>query len=53
MQFKKFQFYDNKDTMDEIFNKPHGVMHILEEANKLNVDSTFVIGKFIIYIILL
>ena len=30
--------------MDEIFNKPHGVMHILDEANRLNMDAEYIIG---------
>lgn len=44
IQLKKFQFYNNRDTMDELFNKPNGLMHILDEANKLNMDSEYIIG---------
>ncbi|CAH1389425.1 unnamed protein product [Nezara viridula] len=43
IQLKKFQFYNNRDTMDELFNKPNGLMRILDEANKLNMDSEYII----------
>ncbi|XP_014249774.1 neither inactivation nor afterpotential protein C isoform X2 [Cimex lectularius] len=43
VQIKKLQFYDNKCTIDELLNKPNGIMHILDEANKLHLDEDFLV----------
>jgi myosin heavy subunit len=45
VEMQRLQFYDNKSTMDELMNKPHGVLYLLDEANKMHRDADFVIGK--------
>lgn len=45
LPFKKCNFYDNRSTMDELLNKPIGVIHLLDEANRLHQDSNFLISK--------
>ncbi|KAF6215406.1 hypothetical protein GE061_010158 [Apolygus lucorum] len=45
VECKKLQFYDNRETIDELMNKPNGILHVLDEANKLHQEGDFVIGQ--------
>uniref|UniRef100_A0A0A9Z196 Neither inactivation nor afterpotential protein C n=1 Tax=Lygus hesperus TaxID=30085 RepID=A0A0A9Z196_LYGHE len=45
VECKKLQFYDNRETIDELMNKPNGVLHVLDEANKLHQEGDFVVGQ--------
>ncbi|KAL1124362.1 hypothetical protein AAG570_000991, partial [Ranatra chinensis] len=43
LPLQKLQFFNNKSTMDELMNKPVGVIYLLDEANKLHRDADFVL----------
>lgn len=42
---QSLQFYDNKPTVDELMNKPDGLLYVLDEANKNSLGADFIIGK--------
>lgn len=50
ISLQPLQYYDNKPTLDELMNKPDGLLYIIDEANKNNQGADFIIGKHLMEI---
>uniref|UniRef100_A0A1B6C2U7 Protein kinase domain-containing protein n=1 Tax=Clastoptera arizonana TaxID=38151 RepID=A0A1B6C2U7_9HEMI len=42
---QSLQFYDNKPTVDELMNKPDGLLYVIDEANKNSLGTDYIIEK--------
>lgn len=43
--FTPLQYYDNKETLDQILGKPEGVITLVDDASRMGHGGQYIIGK--------
>lgn len=45
MPVQKYHYYDNKDAIDQLMDKSHGLFHLIDDASRQQQDAQYIFEK--------